>query len=141
MNLAIKMLKKTLQLFILTLFSGLFFFCKTNNVHENKKDNQPTFQEIEITQKLHNQDKSKLLLLNYLKGVSPIITYNYKVVDTKTNKELKKGVFVGEKIEWLNLSTLKCTKHVGMIQKEDDNILLSETKNNTSINYITIKIN
>ena len=133
------MLKKTLQLFILTLFSGVFLCCKAVNIYENKKERPPTFKESKITKELYNQDKSKLLILNYVINKSPIISFNYKVVDTKTKKELKKGVFIGEKIEWLGATPLKCTKHVGMIQKEDDRILFSEAKENR--NYITIKIN
>jgi hypothetical protein len=135
------MLKKTVQLFFLTLFSGVFFFCKSNDIHEKKKDNQLTFIESKITKEVYNQDKSKLLMLSYVTHKSPVISYNFKVVDSKTKKVLKKGVFVGEKIEWLDAKTLKCTKHVGMIQKEEDHILSLETEKKTAMNYIIIHIN
>jgi hypothetical protein len=135
------MLKKTVQLFFLILFSGVFFFCKSNDIHEKKKDNQLTFIESKITKEVYNQDKSKLLMLSYVTHKSPIISYNFKVVDLKTKKVLKKGVFVGEKIEWLDATTLKCTKHVGMIQKEEDHILSPETEKKIAMNYIIIHIN
>lgn len=70
---------------------------------------------------------------------NPIIIYAYKVIDVKSKKELKEGVFTGEKIEWLDNSTLRCTKHVGMIKKDDNQLLDGDTYNN--VNYITIKVN
>ena len=61
------MLNKTIQLFFLMLVSSLFFFCKSNNVSkQNTKNNQIiTFQDKEITDKVYNQDKSKVLMLQY----------------------------------------------------------------------------
>jgi hypothetical protein len=135
------MLKKTVQLFFLILFSGVFFFCKSNDIREKKKKNLLTFIESKITKEVYNQDKSKLLMLSYVTYKSPIISYNFKVVDSKTKRVLKKGVFIGEKIEWLDATTLKCTKHVGMIQKTEDHILSPETKKKTAMNYIIIHIN
>jgi hypothetical protein len=135
------MFKKTVQLFFLILFSGVFFFCKSNDIHEKNKDNQLTFIESKITKEVYNQDKSKLLMLSYVTNKSPVIRYTFKVVDSKTKKVLKKGVFAGEKIEWLGATTLKCTKYVGMIQKKEDHILSPGTKNKTAINYSIININ
>ena len=135
------MLKNLRRLLFLILFSGLFFFCKSNDLQGKKKNKQPTFIENKTSREVYNQDKSKILILNYSIHISPIITYNFKVVDSRTKKELKKGVFVGEKVEWLDNSTLKCTKHIGMIQKQDDRIPSSDNKKNTSNNYITVKIN
>ncbi|ARV06872.1 hypothetical protein BTO04_09335 [Polaribacter sp. SA4-10] len=133
------MIKKTLQLFFLILVSGLFFFCKSNDIHEKKKDNQLTFIESEITKEVYNQDKSKILILNYVIHRSPVITYNFKVVDSKSKKVLKKGVFVGSKIEWKDNSTLKCFLHKGIVQKENE--AFSDRKNSKpNIDYIIIQI-
>ncbi len=134
------MLNKTIQLFFLMLVSSLFFFCKSNNVSkQNTKNNQIiTFQDKEITDKVYNQDKSKVLMLQYTSTKNPVITFKYQVVDVKTNKELKKGVFTGEKMEWLDNTTLKCTPHIGMVQKQSDEVLLESVP--TKKKYIFIKI-
>jgi len=88
--------------------------------------------------KIYNEKKSKLLILRFSVNKSPVVTYNYQVIDVKTQKELKKGVFVGTKLEWLDNNTLKGTPHVGMVQKENDEIL--DKKTNRTPKYITIKI-
>ncbi len=134
------MLNKTIQLFFLMLVSSLFFFCKSNNVSkQNTKNNQIiTFQDKEITDKVYNQDKSKVLMLQYTSTKNPVITFKYQVVDVKTNKELKKGIFTGEKMEWLDNTTLKCTPHIGMVQKQSDEVLLESVP--TKKKYIFIKI-
>lgn len=131
--------KKTLM--ILTIISSLFVFCKTKKVDEYNVDKKDiiTSGSKKTTEKIYNNDKSKLLILEYTLNKNPIITYNYSVINAKTKEELKKGVFTGEKIEWLNNDTLKCTPYVGMIKKENDQIL--EKGKDQKINYITIKIN
>ena len=131
--------KKTL--IILTIISSLFVFCKTKKVDEYNVDQKDiiTSGSKKTTEKIYNNDKSKLLILEYTLNKNPIITYNYSVINAKTKEELKKGVFTGEKIEWLNNDTLKCTPYVGMIKKENDQIL--EKGKDQKINYITIKIN
>ncbi|WP_166383603.1 hypothetical protein [Polaribacter sp. 11A2H] len=106
---------------------------------QNTKNNQIiTFQDKEITDKVYNQDKSKVLMLQYTSTKNPVITFKYQVVDVKTNKELKKGVFTGEKMEWLDNTTLKCTPHIGMVQKQSDEVLLESVP--TKKKYIFIKI-
>lgn len=131
--------KKTL--IILTIISSLFVFCKTKKVDEYNVDQKDiiTLGSKKTTEKIYNNDKSKLLILEYTLNKNPIITYNYSVINAKTKEELKKGVFTGEKIEWLNNDTLKCTPYVGMIKKENDQVL--EKGKDQKINYITIKIN
>jgi hypothetical protein len=135
------MFKKIILLLFLVLFSSLFFFCKTNIVQkkEETKKEEITFQEKQTVEEKYNQDKSKLLILNYVLNKNPVITFKYKVIDAQTKKELKKGVFTGQSISWLDKTTLKCMPHVGMIQKEDDLILDGEKKKTPT--YITIKIN
>ncbi|MGB0880575.1 MAG: hypothetical protein ACPGTO_08420 [Polaribacter sp.] len=134
------MQKRRMQLLFLSLISSLFFFCKTNNVHHKGQENKEiiTFESKEKTTVIYNENKSKILILNYTTNKSPVITFKYQVVDATTKEELKKGVFIGEKIEWLDNTTLKCTPHIGMIQKQDDVILKDSTTKNTQ--YIIIKI-
>ncbi|MCG1034927.1 hypothetical protein [Polaribacter sargassicola] len=128
------------QLFFIAILFISFFSCKTNKVHsKNKTDNKEIISEKnEKELKVYNEEKSKILILKFTINKSPIVTYNYQVIDVKTQKELKKGVFVGAKLEWLDNNTLKGTPHVGMIQKENDEIL--DENLNTKPKYITIKI-
>jgi hypothetical protein len=135
------MFKKIILLLFLVIFSSLFFFCKTNIVRkkEELKKEEITFKEKQMVDEKYNQDKSKLLILSYVFNRNPVIIFNYRVIDTQTKKELKKGVFTGQSISWLDKTTLKCMPYIGMIQKEDDLILSGESKNTPT--YVTIKIN
>ncbi|WP_158840199.1 hypothetical protein [Polaribacter sp. L3A8] len=135
------MLNKIVQLLFLMLISSLFFFCKSNQVNKNNSKNNDeiiTFESHKIVKEIYNKNKSKLLILNYVEGNSPVVTFNYQVIDVKTKKELKKGVFTGEKMEWLDESSLKGTPYVGIIEKENDLIIGENTP--TKKRYITIKI-
>jgi hypothetical protein len=136
------MLRKSIIIVSLVVYSSLFFFCKSNTSNKEvpKKNTVVTFKEQEVTTQIYNDDKSMLLVLNYVIEKSPIITYSYKVIDLKTREELKKGVFIGQKIEWLDRSSLKCIHHVGMVRKEDDQLLLTG-KDRSNMNYTVIKIN
>lgn len=123
-------------LFLIFILS--FGSCKTQKVSElsvNKKQ-EIGFKAKKITKEIYNQDNTKLLILNYLLERSPIITFHYEVMDTKTQKELRKGVFVGTNMGWLDASTLKCTHHVGIVKKDRPPETVPENKN-----YSTIRIN
>lgn len=134
------MLTKSKKMFIsLILVSNLFVFCKSKSINENNLDDKKlvTYTNKKVTDKIFNDDKSKLLILEYEFNKNPVINFNYLVLDSKTNEELKKGVFAGSKIEWLNNNTLKCTPYIGMISLEDE----KSTGDKSKANYITIKIN
>lgn len=128
------MLRKTFQLSFLIIVSSVFILCKTKKVKD-----EITFTSKEKTAEIHSEDKSKILILNYVLDKNPVITFNYQVIEAKTKEELLKGVFVGEKIEWLDNTSLKCKHHVGMIQKDNDQIL--EENKNDGAQYTIIKIN
>lgn len=134
------MQKKILQLIFLVMISSLLLFCKSKKVNDDKMNDKDkiTITSKENTTKIYSEDKSKILILNFTTNTNPIITYNYKVIDAKTKLELKKGVFVGEKIEWLDNTSLKCTPHIGMIEKESNQVLEGNKSDNTQ--YIIIKI-
>ena len=135
-------MKRNLLILALSIFIfNVLVFCKAKDVNDHNVEKIKITISKETTDKIFSFDKTKVLILTYKIDKSPIIKFNYQVIDTDTKKELKKGVFVGEKMEWLDATTLKCTKHVGMIQKEDDQILSPETKNKIIINYSIININ
>jgi hypothetical protein len=132
--------KKSLIICII-IISSLFTFCKTKKVKDSSMDNQEEiiFNTKKTTDNIYNANKSMMLILDYTLGKNPIITYSYQVIDAKTKKELKKGVFTGDKIEWLDNNTLKCTPYIGMTIRENDQVI--EGSKNENVKYITIKIN
>lgn len=125
---------------IILITFATFFNCKTKKVNEKNMQNNEiiTYSSEETTDKIYNLNKTKLLILKYKINKSPIINYSYQVIDVKTKKELKKGVFTGEKIEWLDNNTLRCKPYVGV---EVDNNELLEGNKKRKIDYIKIKIN
>jgi len=131
-------MKNKSYLLIFTTIFTLLFSCKTNNV-QNKISRENVLltgkKEIEI----YNQEKSKILILKYISNNNPVINFNYQVIDAKTKKELKKGIFIGKKIEWLDNSTLKATPYVGMIRQEN-NLILDDKKKEVSQPFTIIKI-
>ena len=132
--------KKMIIIFTI-IISCLFTFCKTKKVKDSSMDNQEEiiFTTKKTTDSIYNANKSKILILEYTRGKNPIITYSYRVIDAKTKKEFKKGIFTGDKIEWLDNNTLKCTPYIGMAIKESDQVI--EGTKNEKVKYITIKIN
>jgi len=135
------MFKKGIPILFLSLISSMFFFCKTANVDKKttKTETVLSFEMKEITKELYNQEKSMLLILKYSTAKSPIITFKFTVIDIETKKELKKGTFIGKSIDWLDNSNLKCTPHIGMVQKDDHKELLNGKKQQQQ-NYTIIKI-
>jgi hypothetical protein len=131
--------KKYILTLIIIIVLSTFINCRSKKI--DKKEAVITFQIKENIKETYNKNKTLLLILRSKADGNLPITFNYKVVDSKMKKVLKKGIFVGEKMEWLDAKRLKCTKHVGMIQKEDDQILSQETKKKTATNYNIIDIN
>lgn len=129
----INMQHKYLFITIILIVIVSFFNCKTKKVNEKNMNNQEinAGSNKEVTEEIFNADKTKLLILKYELIKNPIIKYSYQVMDVKSNKELKKGVFAGEKIEWLDNNTLRCRPYVGMVKANND---IDE------INYIIIKV-
>ncbi len=104
------------------LFSCLFFNCKSKTVKKPEEENKITFSEKNVVKEIYNAKKSMLLVLNYKSGMNQPITFNYKVLDLPSKEIIKTGVFIGNKIEWLDNTSLKCYEHTGMIQKEDKSL-------------------
>ena len=126
------------------LFSLLLFgllSCKSINLDAKKqiKETVISFKQKEITREVYNQDKSMLLILKYTTLKSWPITFNYLVKDVRTSKELKKGTFSGEKIEWFNTLSLKCYHHIGMVKKDNNQELLNEMSKQKTYSIIKIK--
>lgn len=135
------MIKNSLKISLFVILFPFFSSCKTSNHTQHKKDtvvNTLTIIEKNNSTEIFNQEKTKLLILNYKVKMSPIITYYYKVIDFETKKELKNGVFMGTDLNWLDNSTLKGTPYIGMVRKESLESLSNDTKKNASFTKIPI---
>ena len=133
------MISNTLHpLFLLLLV--LCCSCKSSSIDANRKTVKPTisFEEKELIKEIYSKDRSKLLILKYVAVKSPTTTYHYTVKELPSGKELKKGTFVGTKMEWSDANTLKGYLHVGMVKKEEDLDLIKER--NPNMKFILIKI-
>jgi hypothetical protein len=132
-------MKRNLLILALSIFIfNVLVFCKAKDVNDHNVEKIKIIISKETTDKIFSFDKTKVLILTYKIDKSPIIKFNYQVIDTDTKKELKKGVFTGVKIEWLDNNALKCEPYVGI---EVENSKLFKRNIKKQINYITIKIN
>ncbi|PQB08142.1 hypothetical protein BST83_14065 [Polaribacter filamentus] len=122
-----------------SLFLSFFLSCKSKSLHKIEEENKIIFKEREVVKEIYNQKKTLLLILKHNADGNLPITFHYKVIDVKTKKEKKEGVFIGSKIEWQDNTSLKCFAHVGMIRKEDYNFS-EKTKKKPSTNYTIIEI-
>jgi hypothetical protein len=98
----------------------------------DKNENPIIVNSKQITKEILSPDKSKELILSYVQDINPRITFNYRVLDVKTNKEIYKGTFIGLKLEWYDNSSLKGYLYQGMETNDEDK--------KSSKNYNIIKI-
>ncbi|TXD53200.1 hypothetical protein ES043_05000 [Polaribacter sp. IC063] len=130
-------IKKAIAFFSIFLLL-LLISCKSKEVANNKNDATLTTQNNSVENKTYNKDKTMLLVTRYTNDINPRKTINYSVLDSKSKKVLKSGVFTGMKLEWFTLHQLKGYLNVGMIEKEPDAVMLKDAKNK---NIVIIDIN
>lgn len=130
--------KISLPLFMFVLLTAMLS-CKSKEVATKKENYNLTPQTKIIKKKTYNQDKSMLLVTRYKDDVNPRKKINYKVLDSKSKKTLKKGIFIGMKLEWFTVNQLQGHKYVGMVQQQNDEDLLDDSKNGIK-NIIVIDI-
>jgi hypothetical protein len=123
---------------ILALFN---ICCKSNKTSEVKKVNDTNiiFETKEIEEKILNDNKTLVLVLNYNQTKNLPIKFDYSVIELSSNKVLKKGAFTGLKMEWYDLYKIKGYLYEGIIKKEDD-IIDENTINNINDNIIIINL-
>ena len=130
--------KISLPLFMFVLLTAMLS-CKSKEVATKKENYNLTPQTKIIKKKTYNQDKSMLLVTRYKDDINPRKKINYKVLDSKSKKTLKKGIFIGMKLEWFTVNQLQGHKYVGMVQQQNDEDLLDDSKNGIK-NIIVIDI-
>lgn len=112
-------MKKKLSFLLFFAITGTLFFCKSKQMDTKKEEEvKIVFPEKKVSKEIYNEDKTLILLLEYKVTQNPITTFDYRVVNAKTKQEVIKDTFTGVKIEWLTTTSLKCTKYVGMVQKD-----------------------
>jgi hypothetical protein len=133
------MRKNISKLLLFVLFSCFIFSCKIKPVEKKAVEDKITIKTKDSTKEIYNQDKTLILILSHKFDGNIPTTFNYKVIDAKTKETKKEGVFTGSNIQWQDNKSLKCIKHIGMVQKGNENPLIE--KNKKSTNYIIIEIN
>ncbi|PQJ77363.1 hypothetical protein [Polaribacter glomeratus] len=130
---------KYIQFLILIFIVSFIFNCKSKDLKNPKEETKINVEVTDTTKEIYNENKSLLLILNYnIDGNLPT-TFYYTVVDVKTKTQKKEGVFIGTKIEWLDMTSLKCFNYIGMIEKEPDEFS-GTSDNNSNNDFIIIKI-
>lgn len=131
-------MKSQYGVMLLALFS---ICCKSNKTLDakNVNDKSLVFETKNIEEKILNDNKTLVLILNYEQSPNLPIKFDYSVIKLSSNKVLKKGAFTGLKMEWNDLYTLKGYVYKGMIKKEDD-IIDENTINNINDNFIVISL-
>lgn len=131
-------MKSTYCAIILAFFN---ICCKSNKTSEVKKVNDPiiVFETKTIQEKILNDNKTLVLILNYDLTEDLPIKFDYSVIERSSNDVLKKGTFTGIKMEWYDVSKIKGYLYQGIIEKEDD--VIDETNiNKIKDNFIIISL-
>ena len=74
-----------------------------------------------IRKEIPSPDKSKILVLEYVDKLEIPISFNYKVIDSKSKKELISGIFSGVKMEWETNTTIKAFTYLGIVEMDNKN--------------------
>lgn len=104
---------KILYFFTLTVVIFIFSCCKSKNLKTTKKN--PIFLQNEIKKVYDSPQKTKKLIITYSEDMNAVIKFNYNVLDLKSNKILRSGIFEGIKLEWNDDNSLKGYLHQGMV--------------------------
>jgi hypothetical protein len=127
--------------YCLILLALFIICCKSNTTSESNKfsETNPVFETKKIEEKILNDNKTLVLILNYELTENLPIKFDYSVIERSSNKVLKTGTFTGIKMEWFDVSNIKGYLYQGIIQKEDD--VIDETNiNKTKDNFIIINL-
>jgi len=114
------MLKKSLTNVIALLIAILFFNCKLKKIETTDKI-EIVIQNNIIRKEIPSPDKSKILVLEYVDKLEIPISFTYKVIDSKSKKELISGIFSGVKMEWDTNTTIKVYSYLGIVEMDNKN--------------------
>lgn len=114
------MLKKYLVVISSILSILLYTNCKSKKI-ETTDNKEIVIQNNTIRKEIQSPDKSKILVLEFVDKLEIPISFNYKVIDSKSKKELISGVFSGVKMEWETNTTLKAYTYLGIVEMDNNN--------------------
>jgi len=100
------------------LIASVFISCKSKKM-DKKEDNQIVFQQQKINKEIYSPDKTKVLILSYLEDMNAITVFDYKIINSKTKKELISGKFTGIKMEWFTSESIKGYLYQGIVETEN----------------------
>ena len=80
-----------------------------------KTTKNPILFQNEIKKVLKSPQKTKNLIITYSEDINAVIKFNYNVLDLKSNKILKSGIFEGIKLDWNDDNSLKGYLYQGMV--------------------------
>ena len=133
------MLKRvSLPLKLLLLFCFLTS-CKCNKLSTDSEQIIETANANMIVEQNYNNNKTYLLITSFKNDLTSRKIINYKVLNASDKKIVKSGKFEGTKLVWHSNNQLVGYLHVGMIKKDNDDILLDDNKPNKE-NRIIIEI-
>lgn len=118
-------------------FLVIVFSCKSTEVTNKKEVSSIISKTISFNKETYNHNKSMLLVTSYKEDINPIKTIDYKVLDSKSKKVLREGVFVGMKLEWYTINQLQGHKYIGMVE-QDVGHLSKDNQKNKNITIINI---
>jgi hypothetical protein len=114
------MLKKYIVAILSILLVALFSNCKSKKI-KNTENKETVIQKNTIRKEIPSPNKSKILVLEYLDKLEIPISFNYKVIDSKSKNELISGIFSGVKMEWETNTTIKAYSYLGIVEMDNEN--------------------
>lgn len=114
------MLKKYIVAILSILLVALFSNCKSKKI-KNTENKETVIQKNTIRKEIPSPNKSKILVLEYLDKLEIPISFNYKVIDSKSKNELISGIFSGVKMEWETNTTIKAYSYIGIVEMDNEN--------------------
>jgi hypothetical protein len=114
------MLKKYIVVILSILLVLLFSNCKSKKI-KTTETKETVIQTNTIRKEIPSPDKSKILVLEYLDKLEIPISFTYKVIDSKSKKELISGIFSGVKMEWDTNTTIKVYSYLGIVEMDNKN--------------------
>lgn len=114
------MLNKYLVFISFILSICLYTSCKSKKIDTTDKK-EIVVQNNTIRKEIPSPDKSKILVLEYVDKLEIPISFNYKVIDSKSKKELISGIFSGVKMEWETNTTIKAFTYLGIVEMDNKN--------------------
>jgi hypothetical protein len=122
------MLKRVSLILKLLLLLCFITSCKCKKLTTDSEQIIETANEGMIVEQNYNNNKTYLLITCYKNDLTSRKIIDYKVLNASDKKIVKSGKFEGTKLVWYSNDSLIGYLHVGMIKKDNDDILVDNNK-------------